>query len=216
MFGWVFQNTDYSIWVNNEEDEKNAFCQFVDFVFEQKERFPELHIYHFSPYENVALKRLISKYAVKENEIDTLLRNTVLIDLHRILRQFIRAGVEKYSLKNLESYHDYIREMDLRTVSKIKADYEFLLETGNFEHITESMTYAIRLYNQDDCFSTLNLHQWLERERTLLIENGYEILRPIVEVKEPESVTQHLERIIPIINYLLTDIPADITVISKE
>lgn len=216
LFGWVFQNTYYSIWVNNEEDEKNAFCQFVDFVFEQKERFPELHIYHFSPYENVALKRLMSKYAVKENEIDTLLRNTVLIDLHRILRQSIRAGVEKYSLKDLEPYHGYIREMDLRTVSKIKADYEFLLETGNFEHITESMTNAIRLYNQDDCFSTLNLHQWLERERTLLIENGYEILRPIVEVREPESVTQHLERIIPIINYLLTDIPADITVRSKE
>ncbi|MCS3557401.1 MULTISPECIES: TM0106 family RecB-like putative nuclease [unclassified Sphingobacterium] len=216
LFGWVFQNTYYSIWVNNEEDEKNAFCQFVDFVFEQKERFPDLHIYHFSPYENVALKRLMSKYAVKENEIDTLLRSAVLIDLHRILRQSIRAGVEKYSLKDLEPYHGYIREMDLRTVSKIKADYEFLLESGNLKHITENMTNAIRLYNQDDCFSTLNLHQWLERERALLIDNGYEILRPIVEVKEPESVTQHLERITPIINYLLTDIPADITVRSKE
>lgn len=216
LFGWVFQSTYYSIWVNNEEEEKDAFCQFVDFVFEKIVLYPELHIYHFSPYENVALKRLMSKYAVKENEIDTLLRNGVLIDLHRILRQSILAGVEKYSLKDLEPYHGYLREMDLRKVSKIKADYEFLLETENFELITERMKEAVRVYNQDDCFSTLNLHQWLEKERALLIESGYEIPRPIIEIKEPESITQHLERITPIIEHLLLDVPADITLRSKE
>ena len=78
------------------------------------------------------------------------------------------------------------------------------------------MKEAIRVYNQDDCFSTLNLHQWLEKERALLIESGYEIPRPIIEIKEPESITQHLERITPIIEHLLLDVPADITLRSKE
>ena len=39
-----------------------------------------------------------------------------------------------------------------------------ILESKKFELITEEMKQAIQLYNQDDCFSTLHLHQWLEKE----------------------------------------------------
>ena len=114
------------------DEEKAALEQFVDFVFDKKRDFPALHVYHFAPYETIALKRMMGKYATRENEIDILLRTKCFVDLHRILKQSIRAGVERYSLKDLEKYHRFVREMDLRKVSKIKADYEFLLETENF------------------------------------------------------------------------------------
>ena len=42
---------------------------------------------------------MMGKYATKENEIDILLRTNCFVDLHRILKQSIRAGVERYSLK---------------------------------------------------------------------------------------------------------------------
>ena len=217
LFGWVFQKKYYCIWVSNLEEEKAALEQFIDFVFDKRKEFPGLHIYHYAPYETIALKRMMGKYAVKENEIDILLRTKSFIDLHRILKQSIRAGVERYSLKDLEIYHGFTREMDLRTLSKFKADYEFLLESKKFELITEEMKAAIQLYNQDDCYSTLNLHLWLEKERESLISKGNSIYRPILnEVETPEHISAHLERIMPIYEALIYEIPLDVTERTKE
>lgn len=217
LFGWVFQSNYYCIWVSNMEEEKAALEQFIDFVFDKRKEYPGLHIYHYAPYETIALKRMMGKYAVKENEIDILLRTKSFIDLHRVLKQSIRAGVERYSLKDLEIYHGFIREMDLRNLSKFKADYEFLLESKKFELITEEMKAAIQLYNQDDCYSTLNLHLWLEKERALLISGGLVIERPIENnVEVPDSVNAHLERIMPIYDALMQDIPLDANERNKE
>lgn len=217
LFGWVFQGEYHQMWVSNMEEEKLALENFIDFVFAKRKEFPALHIYHFAPYETTALKRMMGKYATRENEIDILLRTNCFIDLHRILKQSVRVGVERYSLKDLEKYHGFVREMDLRTVSKIKADFEFLLESKKFDLITDEMKHAIQLYNQDDCFSTLHLHQWLEKERTLLISKGNTIPRPLVKkVEEPEHVTAHLERIMPIYEALMSEIPVDFTERTPE
>ena len=217
LFGWVFQKEYHCIWVSNLEEEKAALEQFIDFVFDKRKEFAGLHIYHYAPYETIALKRMMGKYAVKENEIDILLRTKSFVDLHRVLKQSIRAGVERYSLKDLEVYHGFVREMDLRTLSKFKADFEFLLESKKFELITEEMKAIIQLYNQDDCYSTLNLHLWLEKERELLISNGKLIERPIENTAEvPDSVNAHLERITPIYDALMQDIPLDVNERNKE
>ncbi|WP_281227913.1 TM0106 family RecB-like putative nuclease [Flavobacterium aquiphilum] len=217
LFGWVFQEKYNCIWVTNMEEEKTALEQFIDFVFDKRKEFPALHIYHFAPYETIALKRMMGKYATKENEIDILLRTNCFVDLHRILKQSIRAGVERYSLKDLEKFHGFIREMDLRTLSKFKVDFEFLLESKKIELIADEMKQAIQLYNQDDCFSTLHLHRWLEKERETLALNGKTIPRPIPnEVETPEHVTAHLERILPIYEALMNEIPLDVTERTKE
>lgn len=210
LFGWVFQGNYHSIWVSNLEEEKAALEQFIDFVFEKKIKYPSLHIYHFSAYETTALKRMMGKYAVKENEIDVLLRTNSFVDLHRVLKQSIRAGVEKYSLKDLEKYHGYIREMDLRTLSKIKAEFECLLESKKLDCITDDMKQAIQLYNQDDCISTNRLHQWLEEERSKLISSGHSITRPTTnEIETPEHITDHLQRIQPLYDALMKDVSMD-------
>lgn len=217
LFGWVFQSKYYCIWVSNLEEEKNALVEFIDFVFDKRKEFPALHIYHYAPYETIALKRMMGKYAVKENEIDILLRTKSFVDLHRVLKQSIRAGVERYSLKDLEVYHEFVREMDLRTLSKFKADFEFLLESKKFELFTQEMKDAIQLYNQDDCYSTLNLHLWLEKERKILISKGNVIERPIENTAEvPDHVNDHLDRIAPIYEALMQEIPLDINERTKE
>jgi len=33
-------------------------------------QFPDVHIYHYAPYEPAALKRLMGRYATRENELD--------------------------------------------------------------------------------------------------------------------------------------------------
>ncbi|MFV5690554.1 TM0106 family RecB-like putative nuclease [Flavobacterium sp. LT1R49] len=208
LFGWVFQNKYYKIWVMNMEQEKVALEEFIDFVFEKRKEYPTLHIYHFAPYETIALKRMMGKYATKENEIDILLRTQSFVDLHRILRQSIRAGVERYSLKDLEKYHGYTREMDLRTLSKFKSNFEFLLESKKIDVITDEMKDSIQLYNQDDCLSTQNLHNWFEKERENLINNSEIIPRPIYNsVEISENINAHLERIEPLFTALMKDVP---------
>ena len=58
-----------------------------------------MHVYHFAPYEPSALKRLMGRYGVREDEIDRMLRAKLFIDLHTVVKRSVRASVEQYSLK---------------------------------------------------------------------------------------------------------------------
>jgi hypothetical protein len=64
---------------------------------------------HFTPYESSALKRLMGRYATREDEIGRMLRAKLFIDLHTVLKRAVRAVVEQYSLKVLELFHGFER-----------------------------------------------------------------------------------------------------------
>ena len=72
-----------------------------------------MHIYHYADYEPVALKRLMGRYATREDEIDRMLRAGLLVDLRKIAKQALRASVEEYSLKALEPFHGFQRTVPL-------------------------------------------------------------------------------------------------------
>ena len=52
-----------------------------------------MHVYHYAAYEPTALKRLMGEHATREDEVDELLRGEVFVDLYRVVRQGLRAGV---------------------------------------------------------------------------------------------------------------------------
>jgi predicted RecB family nuclease len=52
---------------------------------------PDLHIYHYNHYEVTALRRLMGKYGVCEQETEELLRGQVFVNLYRIVRQAVVA-----------------------------------------------------------------------------------------------------------------------------
>src|SRR5208337_2495605 len=85
--------------VSANRDAPQAFERFVDFVMDRLKVYPDLHIYHFAPYEPAALKRLMGRYATREDELDQLLRGKRFVDLFAVVRQGLRAGVESYSIK---------------------------------------------------------------------------------------------------------------------
>lgn len=217
LFGWIYQNKYYPIWVMNNEEEKNAFEYFIDFVFECRSKNPDLHIYHFSPYEPAALKRMMGKYASKGIEIDALLRTETFVDLHRVVKQSLRLGVEKYSLKDLEKYFGFERKMELRLLSKVKANFEYLLNSKQFDAINEEEKKIIQLYNEEDCISTLELHKWLEAKRKELVDNGEIINRPTNEKEDiSEKSNEFQERIKPIYDSLILDVPVNPEERTKE
>ena len=79
--------------------ERAAFEAFIDLVTDRLRADPNLHVYHYAPYEPTAVKRLAGRYGTREEEVDRLLRGGVFVDLYRAVRQGIRASVESYSIK---------------------------------------------------------------------------------------------------------------------
>ncbi|MAN86868.1 MAG: recombinase RecB [Algoriphagus sp.] len=208
MIGYVQKDKYHALWAKNEAEEKEIFEQFIDFAFKLKQMDPALHIYHYAPYEVTALKRLMGKYASRENEIDTFLRSNTFVDLYSVVRQSVRASVEKYSIKDLEPFFGYERMMDLRELSRHKMQLELLLQTGNIDKLTNETKEAVQLYNQDDCESLVRLQLWLEDIRTKLISEGENITRPEDGIGDAsDNITAHQERIQPIMDALLDGVP---------
>ena len=108
--------------------ERRAFEAFIDLVMDRLESDPNLHIYHYAPYEPTAVKRLAGRYGTREEEVDQLLRGGVFVDLYRAVRQGIRASVESYSIKRLEPLYDFTREVDLRDAGTSIVEFETRLE----------------------------------------------------------------------------------------
>ena len=165
--------------------EKRAFEEFIDFANERLEADPALHIYHYAPYEPTAIKRLAGRHGTREAEVDRLLRGEVFVDLYRAVRQGIRASVESYSIKRLESLYGFSREVELRDANTSIVEFETWLELGRGEagqHLLDS----IKAYNRDDCRSTFHLRDWLETQRAELArELGLSLPRP--SAPEPEE-----------------------------
>ena len=207
MIGYVHKGKYHALWAKNEKEEKAIFEQFIDFAVGLKVEDPTLHIYHYAPYEITAFKRLMGKYASRENEIDTFLRSNTFVDLYNVVRQSVRASVERYSIKDLEIFFGYKRKMNLRELSSFKSQLELLLQTGNIDKLTNETADAVQLYNQDDCESLVRLQAWLEEIRANLIADGVNIIRPEdVDGDASDNITAHQELIQPIMDALLQGI----------
>ena len=208
LFGWYYRDSYYDLWAHNDAEELQALEKFMDTVINVLAQDDKMHIYHFGAYEQSALKRLVGKYATREDQLDRLLRGGVFVNLHTITRKAVIAGIESYSLKDLEKLHGYLRIRDLRLVAQKKVLYEGLLESGYSDYIDQETIEVVKDYNRDDCISTKYLRDWLEDLRQELIDQQKNIPRPVKEDENPsENITAHQKRIQPLFNELTKDVP---------
>ncbi len=216
LFGYtVFDEQDTEQytgqWSLSREDEKQAFENFVDFIIARWEEHPDFHIYHFAPYEPGALKRLMGRYATREEEIDRMLRAGLFVDLYGVVRGGIRASVESYSLKELEQFFGFERAIALPDANQALAHVQACLESADIEGLTDESKDTVQKYNQDDCRSTRVLRDWLELVRSGLIEGGAQIDRPPLGEGDPsEAISEWQERINALTELLTADVPVDI------
>ena len=96
-------------WGLNDADERASFEAVIDLIDASIAAHPGMHVYHYAPYETTAFKRLMGKYVTRENEMDELLRGGRFVDLYAVVKQGLLAGIERYSIKNLEPLYGFHR-----------------------------------------------------------------------------------------------------------
>jgi uncharacterized protein len=155
----------HAFWSKTHAEEKRAFEAVIDRIFAGRAEFADLHVFHFGHREADALKNLSCRHKTREAQVDQLLREHVLVDLHGIVKRSLRASVESYTLKQLEGLYDFKRSTDLRAAARAMQLFGWLLETGEGDRAEAEMRDTIQRYNEEDCLSTLRLRNWLEARR---------------------------------------------------
>ena len=179
-------------WAFDRSGEKVAFEALMDFLSEHLTRYPDAHIYHYNHYEPTSmehlselhttredvLRRLMGRFATREDEVDNLLRRRLFVDLYRVVRQGLRASVESYSIKRLEPFCGFVRDVPLEDVNERMVLFDVALDEGTAEE-DYSTRELIAGYNEDDCRATLALRDWLEDRRADLARHlGEDLPRP--------------------------------------
>jgi uncharacterized protein len=150
-----------AFWGTDRAGEKAAFEACVDFLIARRAQYPRMHVYHYAPYEKAALRKLWARHETREAEVDALLKGDVLVDLYAVVRQVIAISQPSYSIKKLEPYYGMKRTADVR-----KGDDSILKFEEWLAHPERTNILAdIEKYNEEDCYSTWLLRDWLLRLR---------------------------------------------------
>ncbi|MGX6508657.1 TM0106 family RecB-like putative nuclease [Rhodococcus sp. SJ-2] len=150
-------------WAHTRAEERRALLDFLEYVEQRRRTHPKMHVYHYAPYEKSALLRLAGRHGVGEEQVDSLLRDGVLVDLYPIVRAALRAGESSYSIKKLEPLYMPARQgevLDAGASIVAYADYCDLRDADRTEEAAKLLD-SIASYNEDDCASTWRLRNWL-------------------------------------------------------
>lgn len=166
LFGWVDMQEQYSaLWAHDFAAEKAALERFLDLVALRREQHPEMHIYHYAPYEPTHLLTMAARYGVREADVDRLLREGVFVDLYPIVRRALRVGSRSYSIKKLEPLYmgDEVRTSDVQRGddSIVKYVEARALAADGDAAASEEILADLADYNRYDCVSTRRLRDWL-------------------------------------------------------
>jgi uncharacterized protein len=142
--------TIYSFLAKKINEEKLIWQQFLDLV----NRYPEAPIFHYSNYEKETIKRLGNLYQTPFEEIKKVLLRC--IDLHEQVVKSVILPVENYSLKTIANWLGFTWKIPEARGDQSVCWYDEWLKTGNNQLLEKIISY-----NQDDCFATYHLKEWL-------------------------------------------------------
>jgi uncharacterized protein len=192
LWGLVDADHHYTpIWADDHVSERVAFEELVDRIHDRLAMYPDMHVYHYAAYEVSALRRLAGRYETREHEVDELLRRRVLIDLLKVVRGGLRAGLPRYGLKEMEAFLPLERAAEIRDGASSVVEHERYMQTRDPAILDE-----IAHYNEEDCIATLELRDWLLERRDEALESFGAF--PLPEPKEatpPDEKKELRERL---------------------
>ena len=214
LFGFVDREGRHdACWALDQETERVAFEQFIDAAMERWRRESDCHLYHYGASVPTAVKRLMSRYATREDAVDRLLRGNVFVDLRRVVRQGLRASVESYALARLEPFHGFERTVDLPAAIRARVRFETWLESGDARKPTDQEPNDLRgtlaRCNRDDCRSIRRLADWLEAcRREVAAETGRPLPRPAADAEARDAEYEQAGEVAALFEALTAGLPA--------
>ncbi|MDJ0316606.1 TM0106 family RecB-like putative nuclease [Arthrobacter antibioticus] len=157
-------------WAHSRTEERIAFVAFLDYVQTRRAAHPDMHVYHYAPYEKSALRNLSVFHGVGEDIVDEWLRAGLLVDLLDTVRQSVRISESSYSIKKLEPFYmPAARSGEVTDAGASVVAYASYCAArddglaGNTARAKEArqILASITDYNEYDCLSTLRLRDWL-------------------------------------------------------
>ncbi|MFD5213563.1 TM0106 family RecB-like putative nuclease [Microbacterium sp. NPDC058345] len=166
LFGWIDNAEQYTaLWAHSFADEKQALLDFLTFVTLRRQAHPDMHIYHYAPYEVAHLTAMAARHGVGEADVDRLLREGVFVDLYPIVLRSVRVGSRSYSIKKLEPLYmgDEVRTSDVQKGddSIVKYVQARALRAAGEDAEAQNVLDDLADYNRYDCVSTRRLRDWL-------------------------------------------------------
>jgi predicted RecB family nuclease len=179
-------------WAHDEDEERALAATVIDAIHQRLLADSAMHVYHYGHVEVSVLKRLCMLYAVREAELDQLLRRHVFVDLAQAVRQAVRIGLEGYGLKQVEKLPGFVRTAEVGRGADAVLEYERYLGSRDPRHLR-----AIESYNAEDCRSTVAVLEWLRDQapggvRWLAPEDGQPGEEAVAEPSERELLREQL------------------------
>jgi len=153
-----------AFWAHDKAEEAVATKALIDHLATRRERFPDMHVYHYNHTERSSLERLVTEHGVAELALEQMITTGLFVDLLPVVKGAMQVGVEGYGLKHIERLTDYERGHEIDQGSGAVVEYErWMASKAPAEGAVE--LDRIAAYNEDDVRATRALRDWLVSQR---------------------------------------------------
>lgn len=156
------------LWSEGFDEEEANFRRLIDLIDTTLATHPDMHVYHYAPYEKVALHRMAKRYRHGQTQISHWERKGVFVDLYRVFTKAITAGIPNYSLKSVERLFSEpgARNSISDGAESVESIWEYWAakKAGNNLHAHTTREHLVA-YNTQDVLSTKQLATWLRSLR---------------------------------------------------
>lgn len=168
LLGPPYTNESYdAVW--RDTDDLATWQGFLNTVQRYKDRYPDLLLVHYSPYERVQIEHYAARYhAINEPTVQWLLdENGPLWDLQKFLKSNFILPVYSYGLKaickdqRLANFQWRMEESGSQWSVVRYYDYVQAMAQGKIAEAAD-IRAEILLYNEDDVRATAAVVDWLQ------------------------------------------------------
>jgi uncharacterized protein len=161
----------YPFVAKSREEELKAFQDFVSFLLERVNKFPDAHIYHFHNPETKKLIELSERYGVLKDEVVKIIERMFDIKkevVHgRMVTSFGELGIKQlgkfYLSDHGSSSWPGVNEAVEDGLDSMKFFYDYLAAKSKGDEVeAEAIMNSILEYNMADCTATSRLYTWLQ------------------------------------------------------
>ncbi|MEM7467538.1 MAG: TM0106 family RecB-like putative nuclease [Pseudomonadota bacterium] len=155
------------IW--RETDDFASWQAFLNLVRDYRQRWPDLRLVHYSPFERVQIKRYVDRYAASDDPIAQWLLDTdgPLWDLQAFVKLYFVLPVESYGLKTIcrdERLVNFQWRLEESGSQWSVVQYHQFVAALASSHTQQarSIRDEILTYNEDDVRATAAMVDWLK------------------------------------------------------